>query len=422
MKPLSILNRIPRTQLYLSNREIVGSIGRLLLNGPGYGFPVEQFAKEFAAQWKVRGAVAGSYARLCFYFAIKALNLPPGSEIITTPITIHDIINMIISNGHRPVFVDIDPTTYQMDPAALERAITCRTKAVLVTHLFGIASDMDKIVPICEKHNLALLEDASHSFGTALHRKRMGTFGKAGIFSLSSVKSITAGYGGVIVSDDMEFLTTVNESFHLLRQCKRQDLWDIFVKNLIVGLITSRFIFGCAAFPAIRFLNSRNPLVVNRLQTDNPEQKIIHEPLPEWMWQFSPLQADMAIRCLRRVDAENKKRQSNAQILFDILLPHAVNRLPRLLEDSYNVFWRFPFKAPEGREFMKYMNRYGIDVTTTLLPCCTKMSIFQEYVQSAPHAEKVPQEVFFLPIEHGLSEKQISTLAKVVLAFVRAGG
>ncbi len=106
------------------------------------------------------------------------------------------------------------------------------------------------------------------------------------------------------------------------------------------------------------------------------------------------------------------------------LMPSA--RMPRTgflpcLPGAENVFWRFPFKVPEGHEFAKFMNRYGIDVTTTLLPCCSQLEIFRSYAAPTPHACGAVRETYFLPIEHWLSEKQVTALAEAAVAFVRAG-
>jgi len=421
MKTLSWKNRIPRTRLYVTNAELVSALGRLIFAGPQAGVPVDELEKAFARQWRTAAAVAGPYARTCFYFLLKALNLPANSEIIATPINIHDMFNMALCAGLRPVFIDIDPANYQMSPELLEQAITPSTRAVLVTHLFGIVPDMERIAAICRKHGLILIEDASHSFGATLHGKQMGTFGKAGIFSFSSLKSISTGYGGMVISDDAGLVARVAESLHGLRPCSAKDMQGILRKNIIIGSVTQPLLFGYAAFPAIRFLNRLDPKIVSRLQTDNPVQKLLHEVPGEWLWRFSPLQADLAMRCLKRLAEENAVRQKHARIVLEALTPYASDRLPALLPGAENVFWRFPFKVPEGHEFAKFMNRYGIDVTTTLLPCCSQLEVFRSYAAPTPHASAAAKETYFLPIEHWLSEKQVSALAEAAVAFVRAG-
>lgn len=421
MKALSWNERIPRTRLYVPNAELAASLWRLIRTGPQAGVPVAGLEAAFARQWGARAAVAGPYARTCMYFLLRALNLPAGSEIIATPVNIHDMFNMVLCAGLRPVFVDIDPANYQMSPGLLEQAITPRTRAVFVTHLFGIVPDMDAIAAVCRRHNLVLIEDASHAFGATLRGKLMGTYGAAGLFSFSSLKSVSAGYGGMVISDDEALAASVRASLGALRPCAAGDMRGILRKNLVIGMATHPLVFGAATFPVVRLLNLMDPKIVARLQTDNPGQELLREVPGQWLWQFSPLQAGLAAGCLRRLAAENTARQRHARIVLDILGPHAADRLPALLPDAENVFWRFPFRVPEGHEFAKFMNRYGIDLTTTLLPCCSRLEIFRDYAAPTPHAEAAVRETYFLPVEHWLSERQVAALAEAALAFVRAG-
>ena len=421
MKALSWHERIPRTRLYISNTELVSALARLIVSGPAAGMPVADLEKAFASKWQAAGAVAGSYARISLYYLLKALNLPEGSEIITTPINIHDIFNMMLCAGLRPKFIDIDPANYQMSPEALEAAITPATRAVFVTNLFGIVPDMERIAAICKKHNLVLLEDVSHAYGARLRGKLLGTFGTAAIFSFSSLKSISTGYGGMMISDDSALVARTRSLMDGLRAPTRGDMQDILRKNIIIGLVTQQFIFGYAAFPAIRFLNTLDPKIVSRLQTDNPVHERLHEVPEKWLWKFSPLQAQLAMNCLARLDAENASRQRHARIVLDALGPLAPERLPALLPEAENVFWRFPFRVPEGHAFATFMNRYGIDTTTTLLPCCSQMDIFKDYAEPTPHAGRAVRETYFLPIEHYLTDQQVQTLARAAVEFVRAG-
>ncbi len=415
-------HRIPRTRLYLKNRELIRALVNLALFGPNKGYPVDRFERTFARRWGTAGAVAGSYARVCLYRVLLFLNLPSGSEIITTPITIHDMINVIRMAGLRPVFVDIDPRTFQMDPDRLEAAVTGNTRAVLVTHLFGMPADMDRIVPICRKHDLILLEDASHAFNAALHGRPLGTFGTAGIFSLSSLKTVSSGYGGMIVSDDGALLQHVSEALNRQRPCMRRDLTDILLKSLLIGLVTQRMVFSLMAFPGIRFLNRWGSKLVTRLQTDNPDRTLLHSMPRDWLWGFSPIQAELAMACLQRLNRWDERRRMNAQVLMDVLTPVAPDRIPRLLPDATNVFWHFPFRAPEKRAFQRFMNRRGIDVSGTLLPCCSREPVFKDFRRPTPHAQQAVEEIYFLPVEPSLCLKQAEMVAQAASDFVTAGG
>jgi perosamine synthetase len=414
-------DRVPRTRPYLRNSEILRALGLLLKQGTGPGRLVEHFEHEFSSLHEFKGAVTCSYARMSLYYILQALKLPPDSEVIVTPITIHDIINIIILSGHKPVFADIDPRTYQMDPLDLQRKVTKNTRAVLVTHLFGMPADMRQIMPICNRHDLIVLEDASHSYNSSLDGRFVGTFGLAGFFSLSSLKSISSGYGGVIISRDEGLLKTVRDSVKTLPACPKKELWDVLVKNLVIGMATNRFFFNLCTFPAIRFLNAKNPDIVQRMQTDNPRRTRLAGIPEKWLWRFGDVQAALALHCLQRLADVDDKRRRHAQILFDELMPVAADRLPQLLPGSCNVYWRFPFRAPEKSAFQRYMNKHGVDTTSTLLPCCSTEPAFDEYSAPTPNAERAVKEIYFLPVEPALNELQVLGIARAVKAFIKAG-
>jgi perosamine synthetase len=421
MREIPWHHRVPRTRPYLTTNEMFGALGHLLLRRPRSGNSVEQFEQEIARLYGTPGAVACSYARMSLFYILKALQLPAGSEIVTTPITIHDMINVIILTGHTPVFVDIDPQTYQMDPEDLKRKLSPKTKAVLLTHLFGMPSDMRQIMAICKSRDLIVLEDASHSFSAALDGKAVGTFGTVGFFSLSSLKSVTGGYGGVIISRDEELLKAIRHSLAALPDCPGKYLREVLMKSLIVGLATDRFFFNLFTFPAIFVFNSKNPEIVQKMQTDNPKGILLKEIPEKWLWKFSSVQADLALRCLHRLTEVDDKRRRHAQILFDELMPVAADRLPRVLPGSCNVYWRFPFRAPEKIKFQRYMNKHRVDTTTTLLPCCSTEPVFAQYSHPMPHAERAVQEIYFLPVEPALNDDQVHGMARAVKDFVTAG-
>lgn len=132
------------------------------------------------------------------------------------------------------------------------------------------------------------------------------------------------------------------------------------------------------------------------------------------------MQADLALRCLERVKDCDEKRRRHANILLNELMPVASDRLPLLLDGTHNVFWRFPFRAPERSRFQRFMNKCGIDTTTTLLPCCSMSPAFSEYGVSMPNAERAVQETYFLPVEPALTDNQVLGIAGAVKAFIKA--
>ncbi len=144
---------------------------------------------------------------------LAALHIPPGSECIVTPFTFNSTINSIIWNGLRPRFADIDPFTFNLCPDEIERAITKQTKAIVATHVFGNPCDIKELQRIADEHNLHLVFDAAHAYGSLYKRKKIGSFGEVEAFSLSGTKLVTGGEGGLFATTDGELA----EKFKFLR-------------------------------------------------------------------------------------------------------------------------------------------------------------------------------------------------------------
>jgi perosamine synthetase len=149
----------------------------------------------------VRHAIAvsnGTVAEMCIF---AGLGLGPGDEVITVGHTFNATVSSIMYTGATPVFVDIDPETYDIDPDQVAAAITPRTKAICPVHLFGLPADMDALVELAQRHGIALVEDACQAHGAQYRGRRVGSFGH-GAFSLYGTKNMTTGEGGLITTDD----------------------------------------------------------------------------------------------------------------------------------------------------------------------------------------------------------------------------
>src|SRR3989442_2078074 len=142
-------------------------------------------------------AVCASHGRMAFYYIVKALELPRGSEIVVPALTFWVVPALAEVAGLKVVFADVDPSTFALDPAAFERAITPATRAVVPTHLYGLPCDMDPIVAIARRHGLAIIEDCAHALGATYRDQPVGTLGDAALFSFQTLKPLNA-FGGVM--------------------------------------------------------------------------------------------------------------------------------------------------------------------------------------------------------------------------------
>ena len=167
---------------------------------------VDEFEKKWARTIGSKRALAVVNGTNALNASLAQLGIGWGDEVLVTPYTFIASVSSILFNGAIPVFVDIDPETFQMDPEKIEAKITSRTKAILPVHILGLPSDMERIMAIANKHNLIVVEDACQGWLAEINHKKVGTFGKAGCFSFQNSKNMPIGEGGAIVSDDDEFI------------------------------------------------------------------------------------------------------------------------------------------------------------------------------------------------------------------------
>jgi len=182
-------------------RELVDVIWSQRLNRVG-GTKVEAFERGFAELYGAKHGIASTSGTASIHVALGAINPDPGAEIITTAISDIGTIIPILYQNCIPIFADLDPRTYSIDPEDLEKKITPKTKAVIAIHLFGLMGDMGKIREVCDDHDIYLIEDACQAHLAQRDGKLAGTFGHFGCFSLQQSKQITCGDGGITITGD----------------------------------------------------------------------------------------------------------------------------------------------------------------------------------------------------------------------------
>jgi perosamine synthetase len=189
-----------------------------------HGKFIGKFEHQFAEFVGASHATTVCNGTVALHLAMLAIGIGPGDEVIVPTLTYVASVNMIVQTGATPVFVDSIESTWQVDPSAVERAITPRTKAVMVVHLYGASCDMDAISKICTEHRLLLIEDCAEAIGTFYRGKHVGTFGDVSTFSFFGNKTITTGEGGMVVSNNAEVL---KKAYHLKTQAvsPSQEYW-----------------------------------------------------------------------------------------------------------------------------------------------------------------------------------------------------
>ncbi len=188
----------------ITEKEIAAVCAVLRTPNLSLGPKVAEFEQAFADYIGRKRAVAVNSGTSGLYLCMLALGIGPGDEVITTPFTFIASATTIMMAGARPVFVDIDPTSLNIDPAKIKSKITKKTKAILPVEVFSNPAGFDKVCEIAKKHNLLVIEDSCEALGSALNGKKVGTFGEISVFGFYPNKQMTTGEGGMILTDDDE--------------------------------------------------------------------------------------------------------------------------------------------------------------------------------------------------------------------------
>jgi dTDP-4-amino-4,6-dideoxygalactose transaminase len=174
------------------------------------GAEVAAFEQEFAGYCSAAECIALNSGTSALHLALLAAGVGPGDEVITVPFTFIASVAAIIYAGARPVLIDIDPRSFNMDPAAIEAAITPRTKAVLPVHLYGQTADMDPILEVAHRHGLVVIEDAAQAHGAKYKGRAAGSLGDIGCFSFYPAKNLGAyGEGGAVTTNNAQYAQTI---------------------------------------------------------------------------------------------------------------------------------------------------------------------------------------------------------------------
>jgi len=202
--------------------------------GGGEGSKVWEFENIFAEYHNAKYGVSTNSGTQALINALKGANVDPGDEVLTPALTFFASATCILFIDAIPVFVDVDPKSFNIDPQAMEAAITDRTKAAIIVHNGGYPADMDAIMEISRKHNLAIIEDCAHAHGSEWKGTRIGAIGQMGAFSLMAGKSVAGGEGGIVLTNHEELRQNMYAWMDMGRWTERAD------KSIRLG-ITSNF-------------------------------------------------------------------------------------------------------------------------------------------------------------------------------------
>jgi len=377
------------------------------VQGPEIG----RFEDQFARYHRMKHAISASYGRMAFYYILQALDFPRGSEIIFPALTFWVVPEIARVCGLRPVFVDIDPNTFNLDPVQFESAITPQTRAVVPTHLYGQPCDMRSIMSIATNHGLTVIEDCAHSLGATYRGRLTGTFGDAAFFSFQMLKGLNAYGGGMALTADDTLGARIREIAEAEPWPDENDVRKrIRFGELQRGLISPLgFSLGLFAGFYIGALFGAQDLSRFLWEKIRPLQ-----PLPDdYRRRFSNAQAAVALQGLERLDALNARTRANAARLTQGLKGIASIIPPMTLDGAEPVYYQYCVRVSDPRKLSRRAIFKGIDVEIMHVDVCNTLPLFSEYAVQCPAAESTV-DTLQLPVYSRLGPEDIDRILRVI--------
>jgi dTDP-4-amino-4,6-dideoxygalactose transaminase len=323
------------------------------------GEKVAEFEGRFAAFCGVKHAIATSSGTAALHTVLLAHGIGPGDEVITTPFTFIASANSILFTGAKPIFVDIEEDSYNINPALIVEKITSRTKAILPVHLYGNPCDMEAIMAIADRHGLIVIEDACQAHGASIHGKEVGSFG-TGCFSFYPTKNITTAEGGMITTDN----DAVAERARLIRQ-------------------------------------------------HGMRKRYYHEVLG-YNFRLTDIQAAIGLAQLDKLPEWTAKRIANAGYLTE-RLPNVVT--PTVRNGYVHVFHQYTIRVKGDRDAaVEKLSAAGIGTAIYYPLPVHQQPVYRQlgYQDSLPVAEQVSRQVISLPVHPALTPTELDRIVSEV--------
>jgi perosamine synthetase len=382
-----------------------------------HGPSVQRYESAFAKYVGVQHAYSFSSGRVALFGILEALGIGDGDEVIVQVPTHIVVANAVRYTGARPAFADCNPHTCNVDVASLDKAITTRTKAIVLQHTFGIPADLEAVLRLARERGIDVIEDCVHALGATYQGTRVGSFGRAAFFSTEETKTISTTMGGMAVTDDGELAGRLKE---FQQECSPPSAWltrRYLVKLLLYHVLTEPHCLKGIS-PLYEALGRPYPVqravAVEEGQGGRP---------PHYACRFSNAQALLGLRQLSRIDGNLAHRESIAAA-YEARLQALGFDMPHSLVQARPAYVRFPIyvEGPQAAvEAAASHASLGTWFATVLLGAIDPASA--GYVPgSCPTAELLTQRLVNLPIHRRVSLRDVDAIVAALAAARKQAG
>lgn len=344
---------------------------------------------------------------------LKCLGIKKDDEIILQAFTTVALPNVITLRGAKPIFVDIEKNTYNINPEKIEEKITGKTKAIIVQHTFGNPVEIDKIIKIAKKHKLYLIEDCAHSLGSEYQGKKMGTFGDAAFFSFGRDKVISAVSGGMVITNNTELGKKIKEFKNEISYPKK----GLIARQLlhpIITFVSLKFYYFFSIGKVIMHLSGKFK-ITTRAYTR--EEKNCRKP-KDFPAKMPNALAEIAFHQIKLADKFNNHRIDVAKLYAERLIDDKSIELPKTTNNSKNIFLWYTILVENKKALIEKAKKRGIILgdwfPQVIGPTEVDVAKAGYRKGECPVAEKVSSKCVNLPTHHRISIEDVERVVKVV--------
>jgi len=376
---------------------------------------IEEYQQQFARFFGAERAFAFWKGRVALYALLRALDVGAGDEIILPGYTCVMNVNPIKYVGAKPVYVDIEPDTFNMNVNLLKEKITDKTKVIIAQHTYGYPCEMDTIIKIAQSSGICVLEDCCLALGSKYQGKMVGTFGRAGYFSFQWNKPYTTGLGGMVITNDQELAERI-ESLTANKMCQPSG-WEVFMLKMQL-MFYRLFIYPrttALAQSLFRYLTKKGAVIGSSSTSEFEPEKA-----DDFFKAMSSVQARSGIRQLDKIEKNIAHRREMTQ-LYDKLLEAKGFKSSR--DWAEPVLVRYPVRITEKDKALAQAAKAGIELGSwfecPLHPIETPLASYDYELGMCPEAEKASKEVVNLPLHMRASEKTVERSVDFITGFIQ---
>jgi len=357
--------------------------------------------------------------RVALFAILEAINIGSGDEVILPGFTCVVVPNVIKYLGARPVYVDIDPKTYNIDVSKIEEKITQKTKAIIAQNTFGLPPDLDKILDIANRYGLYVIEDCAHGLGGRYKGRINGTIADAAFFSTQWSKPFSTGLGGIAITNNVEIGQKIEKNLKKYVEPSLREKIILKILLLSYDYLMRPFIYW-TALRSYRFL-SNNGLVIGSSSADELERPIKPEGFEK---RLSNIQAYAAIEALKKINKNIGHRKEVARQYSALLAELGISN-PFIPQDIEHSFLRYPLLVNDKRAVLKLAQDKRIEIgdwfVSPLHPIKEGLSKWDYRQGMCPIAEYVSKHLINLPTHQGIFGERLERIKAFVIKLAKMG-